>query len=46
MGSTPPSPQQFLDPELKLFEGSPVNPNGNSTSTSIRICISIRIRYS
>ena len=44
MWSHPP-PKQFLDPELKLFEGAQVNPNGHSNriNLSIRISISISI---
>ena len=43
-------PKQFLDPELKLFEGSQLNPNGSSvririrnSNSIIRISISISI---
>ena len=44
--SPPPPPKQLLDPELKLFEGSPVNPNGNRISIRISIRISLRYSYS
>ena len=49
MPAPPLPPKQFLDPELKLFEGGPgaqVNPNGDNISINISISIvSVLVKY-